>query len=81
MNQWNSVVFLRSSKPWSEISKLCKWDGVESVWSTSGDWDWCVKLNSKFSSPEHTEAFVSKVRDGHWAMETKSQWWKNMHNA
>lgn len=78
MDAWNSVIFLKSNKPWSELSGVSKWDGVEKIWSTTGDWDWCIKLDSKSSTPEKAEAFVSKIRDGKWASETKTHWWKEV---
>ena len=69
---------MKSDKKWPELSSISKWDGVEQVWSTSGDWDWCVKLDKQSSTPEKAEAFVSKVRDGHWASATKTNWWKEV---
>ena len=78
MEAWNSVIFLKSSKSWSELSNVAKWEGVENVWSTSGEWDWCIKLDNKSSSPEKAEEFVSKIRNGNWASETKTHWWKQV---
>lgn len=78
MNTWNSVIFLKSSKAAAEMSAMSKWEGVESIWSTTGEWDWCVKLNTKSSSPENAEAMVAKMRAGHWASETQTNWWKQV---
>ena len=78
MSTWNSVIFMRSNKPMADMNAMAKWDGVESIWSTTGDWDWCVKLDSKSSSPEKAEAMVAKIREGHWASETKTSWWKEI---
>lgn len=78
MNTWNSVIFMKSNKSMPDMNAMIKWDGVESIWSTSGEWDWCVKLDSKSSTPEKTEALVSRMREGHWASETKTSWWKQV---
>lgn len=78
MNAWNSVIFMKSNKPMSDMNAMAKWEGVEGMWSTTGDWDWCIKLDQKSSSPEKTEAFVARMRDGHWATETKTHWWKEV---
>ncbi|STX29108.1 Uncharacterised protein [Legionella beliardensis] len=78
MNAWNSVIFMKTNKPWSEINAMAKWEGVEKMWSTMGDWDWCIKLNGEASTPEKTEAFVSRMREQQWATETKTSWWKEI---
>ena len=56
MNSWNSVIFMRSKKSPKEIAAMAMWDEVDKMWSTSGNWDWCVKLKPKNSSPEMTES-------------------------
>lgn len=78
MNTWNSVIFMKSSRPMSDMDTMSKWEGVESIWSTTGDWDWCVKLETKSSSPEKAEAMVERMRQGNWATETKTNWWKQV---
>lgn len=78
MDAWNSVIFMKSNKPMKEMNQMAKWEGVKSMWSTTGDWDWCIKLDMKMSSPEKTEAFVARMRDGHWATETQTHWWKEV---
>lgn len=78
MSEWTSIVSIRSTKPLPEMSAIAKWDGVEKMWSTTGDWDWCIKLDQKSSSPEKTEEFVSRLRNGHWATETRTNWWKEV---
>ncbi|KTD47994.1 hypothetical protein Lqui_2258 [Legionella quinlivanii] len=79
MNNWNSVIFLKTEKSSSDMmNMMSKWDGIENMWSTTGDWDWCIKLDSKSSSPEKTEEFVNRMREGHWATQTKTNWWKQI---
>ncbi|KTD20104.1 Uncharacterised protein [Legionella lansingensis] len=78
MNAWNSVIFMKTSKPWSELSSMAKWPGVEKMWSTTGKWDWCIKLDKNSSTPEKTHEFVTRMRDGHWATETQTNWWKEI---
>lgn len=78
MNNWNSVIFMKSDKSWSDICSMSKWEGVEDMWSTTGEWDWCIKLDSKCSTPEKAEEFVNKMRQGHWAKDTQTHWWKQV---
>ncbi|MBA2656929.1 MAG: hypothetical protein H0U70_08065 [Tatlockia sp.] len=78
MNAWNSVIFMKTNKSWDDLNMISKWEGVESMWSTTGDWDWCIKLDSKMSTPEQTQAFVARMREGHWATETRTNWWKEV---
>lgn len=78
MDAWNSIIFMKTNKPWADMKSMLKWDEVDGMWSTTGDWDWCIKLNSKSSSPEKTEEFINRMRDGKWATETKTNWWKEV---
>jgi hypothetical protein len=78
MNAWNTVIFMKSNKHMNDMNAMAKWDGVESIWSTTGEWDWCVKMDAKSSSPENAEAMVAKMREGHWASETKTNWWRQV---
>lgn len=78
MNSWNSVVFLKTKNAWSDSSAIAKMNGVQSIWSTSGDWDWCIKLDSKHSTPEETAVFVKNLRNADWVAETKTSWWKEV---
>lgn len=77
-NNWHSVIYMKSPMQWEKLQEMMKWDGVESMWSTSGKWDWCIKLDKGMSTPEKTEAFVARMRDGKWATETQTNWWKEM---
>ena len=78
MDTWNSIIFMKSNKAMSDMNAIAKWDGVEKMWSTTGDWDWCIKLDQKSSSPEKAEAFVARMREGRWVTETKTNWWKEV---
>lgn len=78
MNSWNSVIFMRSNKDAKALAAMAKWEEVDRMWSTSGEWDWCVQLKPKNSSPEMTETVVNRMRDGQWANETKTQWWRQV---
>lgn len=78
-NAWNSVIFMKSNKSMDEMNAMAKWDGIESMWHTSGmPWDWCVKLDKSMSAPEKAEEMVQKMRAGHWATETATHWWKQV---
>lgn len=78
MSAWNSVVFLKTKNSWSDSSSIAKMKGVQSLWSTSGDWDWCIKLDPKHSSPEETASFVSTLRKADWVADTSTNWWKEV---
>lgn len=78
MNTWNSMIFMKSGKSQSEMMDLAKWKEVDGMWSTSGDWDWCLKLKQDASSPEVTEKVIEKMRKEKWATDTKTGWWKEM---
>ncbi|MBA2648888.1 MAG: hypothetical protein H0U75_04665 [Legionella sp.] len=76
MKSWNSVVFIKTKNSWSDPASFAKMDGVQSLWSTSGDWDWCVKLDQSHSTPEETETFVKNLRKADWVASTNTSWWK-----
>lgn len=78
MSSWNSVVFLKTKNAWSDSQAITKMNGVQSVWSTSGDWDWCIQLDSKHSTPEETAVFVKKLRNSDWVADTNTSWWKEV---
>lgn len=78
MSNWNSVIFLKTKKDWTDTDTVAKWPEVEEIWSTSGDWDWCIKLDKKSSTPEKTEEIVSKLRKTDWVAESKSNWWREV---
>lgn len=75
---WNSVIFIKSGKSMADMNALAKWEGVMDMWTTTGDWDWCIKLDPKMSSPAKTEEFVNRMRQGNWASATKTNWWKQV---
>lgn len=76
-NSWSSVIFLKTKKEMPE-QMMAQMMGVKNIWSTSGDWDWCIKLDSAHSTPDKTEMFVSKLRQADWIAETKTSWWKEV---
>lgn len=78
MNMWNSVIFVKSSKSMADMSAMAKWEGVKEIWSTMGNWDWCVQLDEKSSTPEKTEEFVNRMRQGNWATATKTNMWRRV---
>ncbi len=80
MSKWNSVIFLKTQKEWTDTDTVSKWSGVEKIWSTSGDWDWCIKLDKDHSTPEKTEALVAKLRSTDWVANTESSWWREVYS-
>lgn len=77
-NTWNSVIFMKSSKPMSDMSAMAKMEGVKSVWSMMGEYDWAVQLDSAMSTPDKTEEFVARMRQGNWATDTRTTMWKQV---
>ena len=80
MSAWNSVVFLKTNGSWTDTDNVAKWPGVHQIWSTSGDWDWRIKLDEQHSTPEKTEEFVSKLRQADWVSNTESKWWREVYS-
>ncbi|KTD34558.1 hypothetical protein E3983_02915 [Legionella israelensis] len=80
MATWNSVIFLKTQKDWTDTDNVSKWPGVKEIWSTSGEWDWCIKLDKDHSSPEQTEKFVAKLRQADWVADTESNWWREVYS-
>lgn len=78
MSAWNSVVFLKTKKGWSDSAAFSKMKGVHKVWSTPGDLDWAVMLDSQHSSPEETASFVKGLRSHDWVTDTKTSWWQEI---
>lgn len=76
MKSWNSVIFIKTKSDWSDTKLISKMPGVESLWSVTGEWDWCIKLDSQHSSPEQTETFVKNLRKADWVSQTNTSWWK-----
>ncbi len=78
MNAWNSVIYMKSNKSLNEMKEMSSWKEIDSMWSTSGDWDWCVKLDSDNSTPEKAEAFTTRLRSGNWVSDTRTNWWREI---
>ena len=76
-NSWNSIVFVKAHK--GMPAAMSKMMGVEKMWSTSGEWDWCIKLDQSHSSPEQTEMFVNQLRMADWVSHTQTSWWKEVN--
>jgi hypothetical protein len=80
MAAWNTVIFLKTKGSWTDTDNIAKWPGVKSIWSTSGEWDWCIKLDKDHSTPEKTEEFVTKLRKADWVDHTESSWWREVYS-
>lgn len=78
---WNSVIFVKTKGSWTDTEQVSKWGGVKNIWSTSGDWDWCIKLDQSHSTPAKTEEIVSKLRNSDWVANTESSWWREVHSS
>lgn len=78
MNEWSSVVFLKTKNSIPDFAAIAKLNGVQNLWSTAGDWDWCIKLDQKHSTPEETAMFVKNLRNSDWVAETSTNWWKEI---
>lgn len=60
---------------WDEVKS---WPEVEKVWSTMGNWDWWVKLDSSVQAPTQIEALVADLRKKAWVSDTDTAWWKEV---
>ena len=78
MSKWNSFVFVKTQKSWTDTQAVKSWPGVDTIWSTTGEWDWCIKLDEAHSTPEKTEDFAGKLRDSDWVWDTQSSFWKTV---
>ena len=80
MANWNSYIFLKTNVSLTDTDEISKWSGVNKIWSTSGEWDWVIKLNEDHSTPEKTEEFVSNIRNIEWIADSSSKWWKEVYS-
>ena len=80
MSNWNSVIFIKTKKEWTDTDTVSKWSGVEKIWSTSGDWDWCIKMDKAHSNPDQTEELVARLRSTDWVANTESTWWREVYS-
>lgn len=73
---WNAYVNVRGTGKINEAAwrEVKKWGDVEQVWSTSGDWDWLVKLSSSVNDWDKVKKFVVTLREQPWVTETHT-WW------
>ncbi len=78
MSKWNSFVFVKTQKSWTDTDTIKSWPGVDTIWSTTGEWDWCIKLDENHSTPEKTEEIAGKLRDADWVWDTRSSFWKTV---
>ena len=72
--------FSKNKKDWTDTETVSKWSGVEEIWSTSGDWDWAIKLDSAHSTPDKTEDIVAKLRSTDWVANTESRRWREVYS-
>lgn len=61
-----------SWKAW--VEEIKSWPGVEKIWSTSGQWDWIVKLTNDSSSWEGAKKIMWKLKEHKWVSDTNT-WW------
>lgn len=80
-SKWNTVIFLKTQKDWTDTDIICQWPEVEEIRSTAGDWDWWIKLKREHSTTDKTEEIVSKLRSQDWVSNTKSSWWREVYHA
>lgn len=75
---WNAFIDIRANGKLnqSEWAQVHKWAEVDQVWSTSGDWDWMLKLKDTVKSMDDLEKLVFKLRGLGWVSETRTWWAK-----
>ncbi len=80
-SKWNSVICLKTQKDWTDTDAVSKWPEVQEIWSSSGDWDWWIKLKPEHSTPQKTEEIVAKLRRQEWVANTQSNWVREVYHA
>lgn len=59
-------------KAWA--AEIKSWKGVDGVWSTTGSWDWIVKLDDNSSDWNGAKEVMWKIKEHKWVSETNT-WW------
>lgn len=77
---WNAYIAVRcngklNEAHWDEVKQ---WPEVEQVWSSMGEWDYWMKLNSPIDQPGKLETFVFNLRKEPWVESTCARWWKEV---
>ncbi len=77
---WNAFIDIKANgklneSDWAEVKK---WAEVDQAWSTSGAWDWLVKLKSDVKCMDELEKLVFKLRSMGWVSETRTWWAKSV---
>lgn len=77
---WNAFIDIKANGKLnqSEWSEVHKWAEVDQVWSTSGTWDWMLKLKDSVKSMDELEKLVFKLRALGWVSETRTWWAKSV---
>lgn len=60
---------------WDEVKK---WAQVGKIWSSMGEWDYWMSLNTGINDTDELESFVFKLRQQPWVNSTSTRWWKEV---
>lgn len=77
---WNAFIDVKGNgklnqSNWSDVKS---WAEVEYAWSTSGAWDWLLKLKGDIKSMDELEKLVFKLRSLGWVSDTRTWWAKSL---
>lgn len=78
MTNWTGNILVKSNGGWSDVSwdEIKKWPEVEKVWSTTGTWDWWVKLKTSTDYIGTAEKIAWNLRKKPWVLDTQTWWAK-----
>ena len=74
---WTGNILIKSKHDEGDINwdEIKKWAEVEGVWTTTGTWDWWIKLKpSKEANLDSAKKIVWQLRKKPWVSSTET-WW------
>jgi DNA-binding Lrp family transcriptional regulator len=85
-SKWQAQVYVKWNKKWptswsakSQWDWLKEWPEVKSAWTTMGEWDFHIWVES--DSPEGVEKFVcEKLWGKDWVEKTETHWTRQVWN-
>ncbi len=76
---WNGNIYVKTVGNLNDINwdEIKQWPEVESVWTTTGSWDWWIKLKPAQSQDQDSvQKLVWNLRKKPWVSSTETWWAK-----
>lgn len=76
---WTGNILVKGTGAFGDVNwdEIKKWPEVEAVWTTTGTWDWWVKLKpAKETQLDTVEKLVWNLRKKPWVAATETWWAK-----